>query len=97
MPVRFKLNESGQTLEQIEQHHLFIKKTKYFYKRLSQRLADYIFANQVKISRQATGGALSDLEESEDEEEFFPEETAEDPLTPSDNGYESEEIKQIEK
>jgi hypothetical protein len=56
----------------LDQHLLFIKKTKYFYKRLSQKLADYIFAKQVKIS--AGAAALSDMEESEEEEEFILEE-----------------------
>ena len=38
LPKKFKLNETGDLIEQLNYHHTFIKKTKYFYKKLAQRL-----------------------------------------------------------
>lgn len=48
LPKKFKLNETGDLLEQLNHHHTFIKKTKYFYKKLAQRLQDMVFASNIK-------------------------------------------------
>jgi|LauGreDrversion4_2_1035121.scaffolds.fasta_scaffold847047_1 hypothetical protein len=38
LPKKFKLHETGDLIEQLNYYHTFIKKTKYFYKKLAQRL-----------------------------------------------------------
>ena len=44
---------------------IFIKKTKHFYKRLAEALADMIFANQVRV--QAPVASYSDMEDEEED------------------------------
>jgi hypothetical protein len=57
LPKKFKLNETGDLIEQLNYYHTFIKKTKYFYKKLAQRLQDMVFASNIKQA-----ASLSDLE-----------------------------------
>ncbi len=61
LPKKFKLNETGDLIEQLNLHHTFIKKTKYFYKKLAQRLQDMVFTSSVKQA-----ASLSDLESGDE-------------------------------
>jgi hypothetical protein len=49
LPKKFLLKDPALALDQLNKHHNFVIKTKNFYKKLSAKLADMIFARSVKV------------------------------------------------
>jgi hypothetical protein len=61
LPKKFKLDETGEALEHLNYLHIYIKKSKYYYKRLAKNLQDIVFNN----------ASLSDFDSDLDDESLL--------------------------
>jgi len=71
LPRRFMLNNSSLHLDRLQSHRVYLQRTRFFYKKLTQALADMIFARSVKMP------APMEFFESE-QEQYEGEETKQD-------------------